>query len=174
MENKSSNPGKSPGNFIFTWIVLMLVWYAFTVSLQPAELITGLIVTFIVSWLNYNSFACCGLKLFHPIKMLLVLQYMLIFMKALIKSNIHVAAIVISPKIDINPGIVKFKSKLKSDFGKMVLANSITLTPGTLSVDVIDDTFFIHWLEVTESSETGIYNAIAEEFENKLIKIFDK
>jgi len=170
MENKSSNPSK----FIFTWIVLMLVWYAFTVSLQPAELITGLIVTFIVSWLNYNSFACCGLKLFQPAKILLILQYLVIFLVALIKSNFHVAKIVIQPTINVNPGIVKFKSKLESDFGKMVLANSITLTPGTLSVDVIEDTFYIHWLEVTEHSEEGIYSAIAEEFENKLIKIFDK
>lgn len=152
----------------------MLVWYAFTVSFQPAELITGLIVTFIVSWLNYNSFACCGLDLFQPSKILLILQYMVIFMRALIKSNIHVAKIVIKPYIKVNPGIVKFKSKLESDFGKMVLANSITLTPGTLSVDLIDDTFYIHWLEVTEHSEEGIYSAIAEEFENKLIKIFDK
>jgi len=170
MEKKSSSPSK----FIFTWIVLMLVWYAFTVSFQPAELIAGLIVTFIVSWLNYNSFACCGLKLFHPAKILLIFQYLITFLVALIKSNFHVAKIVISPKIDVNPGIVKFQSKLQSDFGKMVLANSITLTPGTLSVDVIEDTFYIHWLEVTEHSEAGIYSAIAEEFESKLIKIFDK
>lgn len=174
MENTSSNSGTSLSKFLFTWIVLMLVWYAFTISFAPAELITGFIVTGIVTWLNYNNFACCGLNLFKPSKILLIIQYLFVFLVALIKSNFHVAGIVIKPKIVVNPGIVKFKSKLKSDFGKMVLANSITLTPGTLSVDVIEDSFYIHWLEVTARSEEGIYKAIAEDFENILIKIFDK
>jgi multicomponent Na+:H+ antiporter subunit E len=170
MENKSSSPGK----FLFTWVLLMLVWYAFTLSLQPAEIIAGLIVTFIVSWLNYNSFTCCGLKLLHPGKLWLIVQYLYVFLVALVKSNFHVAAIVISPTINVNPGIVKFKTNLKSDFAKMVLANSITLTPGTLSVDVIEDEFYIHWLEVTEYTEAGIFQSIAADFENKLVKIFDK
>jgi len=170
MENRSSGLGK----FLFTWVLLMLVWYAFTLSIQPAEIIAGLVVTFIVSWLNYNSFTCCGLRLLHPAKIVLIVQYFVVFIIALIKSNFHVAAIVIKPKINVNPGIVKFKTNLQSDFAKMVLANSITLTPGTLSVDVIEDVFYIHWLEVTEHSDEGIYQAIAAEFESKLIKIFDK
>ena len=170
MENKTSSLGK----FFFTWLILMLVWFAFTLSLAPAEIIVGLIITSIVSWLNYNSFTCCGLRLLSPAKLILIVQYLVVFTIALIKSNFHVAAIVIKPKIKVNPGIVKFKSKLQSDFAKMVLANSITLTPGTLSVDLIDDVFYIHWLEVSEHTEEGIYAAIAEEFENKLIKIFDK
>jgi len=59
-----------------------------------------------------------------------------------------------------------------SDFAKMVLANSITLTPGTLSVDVIDQRFYIHWLQVKSSDSKTAYNDIAKQFEDILLKIY--
>ena len=67
---------------------------------------------------------------------------------------------------------VKFKTKLTSDFAKMVLANSITLTPGTLSVDIIDDTYYIHWIDVKSLDPEEVHKDIAEQFEKILLKIF--
>jgi len=160
--------------FLYTWLLLMVVWYAFTVSLAPAEIITGLIVTGIISALNFTSFTHYGFRLFHPRRILLLLQYSYVFLIALIKANFQVARIVINPKLPVNPGIVKFKTSLQSDFAKMVLANSITLTPGTLTVDLVEDEFYIHWLKMTSHDKTGIYEAIAADFEKILIKIFDK
>ncbi|RLD53127.1 MAG: Na+/H+ antiporter subunit E, partial [Bacteroidetes bacterium] len=77
------------------------------------------------------------------------------------------------PKLPINPGIVEFESKLSSPFAKMLLANSITLTPGTLTVDIIDNKFFIHWLYVTGTDEETAYREIAKQFEDILIKIYN-
>jgi multicomponent Na+:H+ antiporter subunit E len=54
----------------------------------------------------------------------------------------------------------------------MVLANSITLTPGTLSIDIIDDTFYIHWIDVKTTDPEKAYTEIAETFEKILLKIF--
>ena len=82
------------------------------------------------------------------------------------------ARIVLSPSLPINPGIVKFKSKLPTDYAKMVLANSITLTPGTLSIDIIDDTFYIHWINVKTTNPEEAFTEIAETFEKILLKIF--
>jgi len=162
------------GRFFYTWVMLMVVWYAFTVSLATAELVTGLLVTGLIAALNFISFTHYGFRLFHPRRIMYILQYSFVFMVALVKANLEVAQIVINPKLPVNPGIVKFKSGLKSDFAKMVLANSITLTPGTLTVDLIDDEFYIHWLKMTSHDQSGIYEAIAADFEKILIKIFDK
>ncbi len=162
------------GRFLYTWLILMIVWYAYTVSLAPAELITGFVVTGLIAAFNFASFTHYGFSLFHPRRIYYIFQFSIVFLVALVKSNIQVAKIVLHPKLPVNPGIVKFKSSLKSDFAKMVLANTITLTPGTLTVDLIDDEFYIHWLNMTSHDEAGIYQDIAADFEKILIKIFDK
>ena len=84
-----------------------------------------------------------------------------------------VALRVINPKLPINPGIVTYKTKLKSDTAKVFLANSITLTPGTLSIDVIGDELFIHWIDVTSDDPEVIFNEIGSDFERILKEIFE-
>jgi len=158
--------------FIYTWIILFLIWYAFTTSLAPAELITGGVVSFILSIFTFKIFSCCGLKIFMPHKFIYVIQYIFVFIIALIKSNLDVARRVISPSLPINPGIVEFETKLTNDFAKMVLANSITLTPGTLTVDVIDNKYYIHWIDVVSDKQEIAFKEIAEDFEKVLLKIF--
>ena len=55
----------------------------------------------------------------------------------------------------------------------MILANSITLTPGTFTVDVIENRFYVHWLEVETEDSEKVYKAIAESFEKILLKIYE-
>jgi len=101
-----------------------------------------------------------------------MIVYILVFIRELLKANFDVARRVITPSLPINPGIIKFKSNLKSDYAKMVLANSITLTPGTLSIDIIDDTFYVHWIDVKSTNPEQAYKDVAETFEKILLKIF--
>ncbi len=91
----------------------------------------------------------------------------------LLKSNFNVARIVLTPGLPIQPGIVKFTTTLKSDMAKMLLANSITLTPGTLTVDIVGDTYYIHWLEVSTTTPEESYKAIGENFEKLLKDVFE-
>jgi multicomponent Na+:H+ antiporter subunit E len=100
------------------------------------------------------------------------IKYFFVFLGALLKANFDVARRVINPKLPINPGIVSFETKLNNDFAKMVLANSITLTPGTLTIDVVDNTFYVHWIDVTTENKEEIYNEIAAPFEKILLKIY--
>ncbi len=76
-----------------------------------------------------------------------ILEYVLILCINIVASNIHVAKIVLSPRVNIHPKMVAFKTQLKWDISKAVLANSITLTPGTLTVEVFEDTLMIHCLD---------------------------
>ena len=90
------------------------------------------------------------------------------FIKELILANIDVAKRVIDPKLPINPGIVAIKTDLKQDYKKLILANSITLTPGTITMDVQDDTLFIHWIDVTTTDTKEASKEIAGSFEKTL------
>ncbi|MCP5064103.1 MAG: hypothetical protein GY936_16810 [Ignavibacteriae bacterium] len=102
-----------------------------------------------------------------------MIKYLAVFAVALIKSNFDVARRVISPSLPINPGIVKYSTKLKSDIAKVVLANSITLTPGTLTVDIVGDALHIHWLDVKSKDPDVIFKEVGEQFETILKEIFE-
>ncbi len=169
MKKESSKLNK----FFYTWLFLFLLWMAFTTSLDINEIIVGLFISFVISLLTYKFFTNTGFRLLSPIKLFYIVKYVFVFIIELIKSNIDVARIVINPKLPINPGIVEVDSKLTSDFAKMILANSITLTPGTLTVDIIDNRFFIHWLYVKGTDTETTYNEIAKTFEDILIKIYE-
>lgn len=158
--------------FITSWFFLMLVWIAFTNTFVTQELLTGAFVSGIIALLSIPLFTCCNLSLFHPKKIAFMIWYLIVFIKELILANLDVARRVISPSLPINPGIVKFKTQLKTDFSKMVLANSITLTPGTLTIDVIDDELYIHWIDVQTTNPEEAFTQIAEVFEKILLKIF--
>jgi multicomponent Na+:H+ antiporter subunit E len=158
--------------FILNWLLLMIVWIAFTTTFTSEELITGAIVSMIISLLSIRMFTCCKLSILAPKRIFYMIVYFFVFIIALIRANFDVARRVLTPSLPINPGIVKFKTKLKTDYSKMVLANSITLTPGTLSVDIIDDTFYIHWIDVQTTDPEKAYKDIAWQFEKILLKIF--
>ncbi len=160
------------GRFILNWIFLFLVWLMFTSTLFWQEVIIGAAVSMLLSLMSVRLFTCCTLSILNPVKIFWMIWYFFVFLKALIIANFDVARRVISPSLPINPGIVKFKTKLKTNYSKMVLANSITLTPGTLSVDVVGDTFYIHWIDVETTDPEEAFKAIAEPFEKVLLKIF--
>ncbi len=158
--------------YVYTFLIVYLIWYAFTTSLQPAEIITGIVLSLIVSYITVVNFNCCDPILITPSHIIYFIQYFFVFLVALIKANFDVARRVINPKLPINPGIVSFESKLQNHFAKMVLANSITLTPGTLTIDVIGNKFYIHWIDVTAEDKEAVYKEIAEPFEKVLLKIY--
>lgn len=93
------------------------------------------------------------------------LLYFVVLIKEIFKSNFHVAKIVLSPKLNISPSIVTINTKLKSELNKTILANSITLTPGTLTLDMYDDKLIVHCLDM--ESANGLVN---NNFEDILLK----
>ncbi len=107
-----------------------------------------------------------------PIALLYTIIYILIFLFELVKSNLDVARRVLTPSLPINPGIVEVKTKLKSKMGRLILANSITLTPGTLTIDIKEDTLYIHWIDVQTEDIKGATEQIVRKFEKYLEKIY--
>lgn len=159
--------------FLFTFIIFFLVWLGFTTSFNLQELLAGVVISLLITILSYKTFTDYGLSFFQPKKLFNIVKFIIVFLVALIKSNFDVARRVINPKLPINPGIVAYQTKLKSDTAKVFLANAITLTPGTLSVDVIDDILYIHWIDVISKDPKVIFDEIGADFERILKEIFE-
>ena len=161
-------------NFFLTAIVLFVVWLMLNSSISTQIVISGVIVAVVISSIFKNSFSLLtDVKL--SIKTLIYIPiYFCVFIKELIFSNIDVALRVITPSLPINPGIVKVKTKLKSKTGRLVLANSITLTPGTLTVDICEEYLYIHWIDIknTKGDIDKATSEIVENFEKYLEVIY--
>lgn len=157
--------------YITTFLVLLLV-YLFLAGFTIAELILGGIISAVLSMLivktvNYSMDITLPWKL---LKFLVI--YLPVFVYKLILANMDIARRVLSPKIPLNPGIVKVKTNLKGDFGKLTLANSITLTPGTLSIDIDDEGIYVHTVEVKGTTPEEHQKDISAPFERILGGIF--
>ncbi|MFK5880980.1 MAG: Na+/H+ antiporter subunit E [Sulfurospirillum sp.] len=150
---------------IFWTVFLFLIWMGLTMSFSSQELITGFVVSFIIALLYVKNYESSDKFRFRPIAYII---YLVTFLKALILANWDVAKRVIDPKLPINPGIVAIKTDLKENYKKLMLANSITLTPGTITMDIRDDTLFIHWIDVTTSDIDKAGEEIAGDFERTL------
>jgi multicomponent Na+:H+ antiporter subunit E len=134
-------------------------------SFSFQELTTGFIVSFIIAMLYVKNYPSSDSFRFRPIAYII---YLITFLKALVLANWDVAKRVIDPKLPINPGIVAIKTNLQEDYKKLMLANSITLTPGTITMRVTDDTLFIHWIDVVTSEIEKAGEEIAGDFERTL------
>src|SRR6056297_1385421 len=159
-------------NFIALFFILMVVWILINNSFRWEIISIGLALSLVIS-LIFGTY----LRIFDELKLTpaslgYTLIYLIVFLIELIKSNLDVARRVLTPSLPINPGIVKTKTILKSKMGRMILANSITLTPGTLTVDIKDDTLYIHWIDVCCEDIDKATNAIVEKFEKHLVKIY--
>ncbi len=158
---------------LFSFIVFFLFWVAFTSSLDPQELGVGALVALVIAVLAGKEITEDGMKNFSFHRIQYTIRYVFVFIWEMIKANIDVAKRIIQPTIPINPGIVEVPTKLKSNVAKLALANSITLTPGTLTVDIIDDKLYIHWIDVKSENPEENFKEISSVFEKYIKEIFE-
>ncbi|HDP68259.1 MAG TPA: cation:proton antiporter [Candidatus Marinimicrobia bacterium] len=160
---------------LFVFIFSFLVWCALTSFTDLQEVITGVVVAALVS-LVAGKFLITSEKSEHIIRRLIsAIKYLFKFLWEMAKANLHVAYIVIHPGLPIKPGIVKIKTKLTKDSAITVLTNSITLTPGTLTVDLNPETqeLYIHWIEVLSTNVEKNTKTIGGKFEPLLTEVFE-
>lgn len=117
---------------------------------QTGEVILGVLIAIVTAIIcsrlleKINGFEA----FFQPKKLLTFLAFMGPFFISISKANLDVAYRVITGKI--NPGIIKIETDFEKDTSVTMLANSITLTPGTLTVDEDDGNLFVHWINYQE------------------------
>lgn len=161
-----------PLQFLNLWLTLLLIWLIANGTLATDTVITGVVITAAIA-LAFATFSrVYGVIRWTPVVIYNYLLYLGVFLYELLKANINVMRYVYSPRIDIHPGIVEIKTSLESPIGRLALANSITLTPGTLVVDMQGDSLFIHWINVSATDPVAATQEIAGRFEKYLKVIY--
>jgi multicomponent Na+:H+ antiporter subunit E len=145
--------------------ILMATWIALTSSTEISELLLGAVVSYTIAHLTADSIPSCPGR---TVSVAGIFRYMAVLMKNLVKSNIEITRRILRPKIEINPGIVAIDTKLKCDIEKLILANSITLTPGTLTLDISGETLYVHTIDIGDGDRERLAREIKEEFEKAI------
>jgi multicomponent Na+:H+ antiporter subunit E len=160
--------------YVSTFLTLLVVYLLLTFNSSyewVSELIIGSVVSLVIT-VGVVHFVPFTWDLKLPLRVLLfIFMYVPVFLYALVLANIDVARRVLSPKIPLHPAFIKVKTDLESDFAIFLLANSITLTPGTLSVDVVDHEIIIHAVSFKGTSQKDRQNVTAL-FEKVLKVVF--
>ncbi|MBN1270148.1 MAG: Na+/H+ antiporter subunit E [Kiritimatiellae bacterium] len=131
------------------WVLLVWPFDFVTGALRTQDVWVGAAVAAVVALVMRELSVERYGRWLNPVRYLWALAYLFVFAFEVIKANVDVAYRVLHPALPINPGIVKVRTRLRTPEGRTALANSITLTPGTMTVDVTDDGFlYIHWINV--------------------------
>jgi multicomponent Na+:H+ antiporter subunit E len=132
------------------------------------EAIAGAALAALIAFLPLFPASPIGDVRLTPKAMAYAVAFAFVFLKALVLSNLDVAFRVLHPRLPIDPGIVKATTRLKSPLGRLLLANSITLTPGTITVDMRGEDVYVHWIKVAATDPDGATAAIVSGFEKYL------
>jgi multicomponent Na+:H+ antiporter subunit E len=156
-------------------IIIFVLWFLLVWSLDVESLVAGAILAVVFAALLSGLLPRKVERLLSPTRWFWALMHLLSLSFWIVLANFDVLYRVVHPNLPIRPGIVKVKTSLKSDEAKTFLANSITLTPGTLTVDIIDDWLYVHWINVHENIDDteAITRDIAGRFEITLRRVFD-
>lgn len=161
-----------PLQFLNLWLTLFIIWMIANATLAYDTVIAGVIISAVIA-LAFSTFArVYSVIRWSPQVLYYYLKYLVVFFIELVKANVNVMRLVFSPRINITPGIVEIKTGLKSPIGRLALANTITLTPGTLVVDIKDDSLFVHCINIGSTDQTKATAEISGRFENLLKKIY--
>lgn len=166
--------------YVFWLLVTGQIVSIFSGQASAQVLVAGLIVSILVAVFTARFFIHTkAFYLFNPAKWLTMIFYsVIVFMGELIKANVDVARRALNPKLPVNPGIVKIPVDVKSEYGQAMVANSITLTPGTITMDIAEDEqgqtyYYIHWIDVQTEDPKEAGDAIKGTLEKWIGRIWE-
>jgi multicomponent Na+:H+ antiporter subunit E len=160
-------------SFVF-WLLLVWPVSPFDGSLLIGDIAVGVLVSVFVALVMHEIIRVKFIRLLNPVSWFWLIVYLFVVSYYVIKGGLDVSYRVLHPRMPIRPGIVRIKSVLKTDTGRSALANCITLTPGTLTIDVTDDgVFYIHWLNVLSLDEDEAAKLVLRRFEWFIQRIFE-
>jgi len=156
-----------------TAVLAFLVWLVVTWAFDPASLGVGLVVAVLMAWAFRHVEMEEVRSLVHPVRLFWMLVFVPVLFFHIVRSNLDVAYRVLHPRLPIRPGITRARTTLTSTPARALLANSITLTPGTMSVDLVGDVLYIHCIYVPEQDPDGTTERGLAPFERIIRRIFE-
>ena len=148
-------------------ILLTIIWVALTGNFTFANYFFGFLISFFMMWLITSGTG--NAKYFRILPR--VISFIFFFLYELLKANLQVAYEVMTPHYNMSPGIVKVPLDVKTNLEITFLANLISLTPGTLSLDVSEDkkVLYVHSMYIT--SKESFIRGIKNGFEKRILEI---
>ena len=163
---------KPPRGFLWLSVLLAFLWFAANSSLAVEALATGALISVVLAYMFTRKPGAWQDVRLSPQRLHHFVLYTGVFVVELVRANINMMRYVYAPRIKIKPGIVRIRTKLQTPVGRLALASSIALTPGSLVIDMDDDSLFVHWLDVKTTDPHEATRAIAGAFEEHLEKTF--
>ena len=167
-------------NRLVLFILLLLFWIMLTWTAElpgPAYLQdvgVGLVVAALVTWAMGELTAERTILWLEPKRYGWAIVYLFVLATYIVKANVEVAYRVLHPGMPIRPGIVRVKTKLRRPAARTMLGNSITLCPGTLTLDIWEDgTMMVHWIYVRSQDEEEAAREIIGRFEWFIARILE-
>lgn len=148
-------------------LLLTFIWVALTGNFEVANFVFGFLLSYFLLWIITRGSDNVSYFTLVP----RVISFLFFFIYELVKANIEVAYEVMSPGLQMTPGIVAVPLDVTTDFQITMLANLITLTPGTLAMDVSKDrkVLYVHSMYIKDKDE--FINGIKNGFEKRIILI---
>ncbi len=159
--------------YLNLFIIALIFWLLISFKLSVQNILTGIVASLITTVIFGRYFTGKMNKLIQPVRYFWFVVYLFIFAWEVLKANFDVAYRVIHPSMPIKPGIVKVKLGIQSEVARTMLANSITMTPGTISVDIIEDHIYVHWIYVSSDNPEEYSYKVSGRFEKYIKKIFE-
>ncbi len=160
---------------VFTFFVMLAFWIVMSGKFDFFHLGMGIVSSGLVAGLSHDLlFEGHTKKLAATlVEITCFLRYLVWLFWQIVLANFHIAGLALSlhPKKHMDPHIIKFRTSLKTNFARFVLANSITLTPGTVSVRIEDDVFYVH--AITRRSSADLAGLKPGEMERWVAWVFE-
>ncbi len=152
--------------FVLTASIMFVFWIFLSGEFSFILLFSGIISSLLVSYISHDLLIGNGDMKLGFIRTIRFIRFLPWLLWQIVLANIDLAIRTLHPKMPINPMLINFKNNLKTDLGMVILANSITLTPGTVTIDVNENNFFIHVI-----SEKAAQSLISGEMQARVKKI---
>lgn len=174
--SKLSKVYNQKNHLIKVFIVIFLFWFALSGMTSVNILFLGLISSLFIAYIVNKMDLIDHEVSFHNFNIIRLISYIVWLIKEIIISSIIVCIYIILPNKRVSPKIIKVKCSQKSEAAKVLYANSITLTPGTVTIDVSDDVFTVHTLDQSfeESLESKKMDKKVTDTEHELINVMRK
>ena len=152
--------------FVLTALIMFAFWIFLSGKFSLILLLSGLISSLLVSYMSNDLLIGNGDIKLGFIRTIRFIRFLPWLLWQIVLANIDLALRTLHPKMPINPMLINFKNNLKTDLGMVILANSITLTPGTVTIDVNENEFLVHVI-----SEKAAQSLISGEMQARVKKI---
>lgn len=153
--------------YIIAFFILFLNWVIWSGMFDAFHLSLGVISCLLVIYMSHDIlFTSKKITSKHLIEVIRFIKYIPWLLYQIVLSNIYVARLVMNPNMPIDPQVIRFKTKLKKNISMVTFANSITITPGTITADIKEGEFYVHCIS------RKVADDLPGEMENRVAHIF--